>query len=127
MRRVYEVLHGCVAADMVLAMDTPFFAPPEQPEASSNRSWPHVDHNEQDFLTGDWDVWQGLLFAWPSDMSHASTTVKWPRSHLTVCPGTSRRCPRRTTPSRHHRHHRHLWPFRLKPFWLKVSRGNEHN
>lgn len=89
-RRCYEVIHE--TADLVSSCDNSFFAPESQPAAHKNRSWPHVDQNSNDRRyydgegtpVGDWDVWQGILYVWSSQDSHASTTVVLPGSHRTL-------------------------------------------
>jgi len=86
-RRCYEVVHG--TRELVSSCDNPFFAPPAQAEQHDNRYWPHVDHNlhdrrffdEDGHAVGDWDVFQGLLYVWSSESTHASTTVVLPGSH----------------------------------------------
>merc|ERR1719382_371125 len=86
-RRCYEVLHG--TADLVSSCDNPFFSPSAREEQMDNKSWPHVDHNAHDsrffdedgVRVGDWDVFQGLLYVWSSESTHASTTVVLPGSH----------------------------------------------
>lgn len=80
-RRVYEVLHG--TAELVVSVDNSFVSHVTQPEEQSNKSWPHVDQNDHatDVPCKDWDVYQGILYLWGCESSHASTTVIWPRSH----------------------------------------------
>lgn len=86
-RRCYEVIHG--TSDLVSSCDNPFFSPPASEEQHQNRSWPHVDHNFHDKrffdsdgnAVGDWAVFQGILYVWSSESSHASTTVVLPGSH----------------------------------------------
>eukprot|EP00411_Alexandrium_monilatum_P102678 CAMPEP_0175784934 /NCGR_PEP_ID=MMETSP0097-20121207/79070_1 /TAXON_ID=311494 /ORGANISM="Alexandrium monilatum, Strain CCMP3105" /LENGTH=324 /DNA_ID=CAMNT_0017095833 /DNA_START=96 /DNA_END=1067 /DNA_ORIENTATION=+ len=61
-------------------------------EAAENKFWPHVDHNAHDRrifddlgeVVGDWEVYQGLLYAWGCEGSHASTTAVLPGSHQTA-------------------------------------------
>lgn len=87
-RRCYEVIHN--RTDLVSSCDNPFFAPAMQKEEQENRSWPHVDQNLHDnrffddegVPAGQWDVYQGILYVWSSQSSHASTTVVLPGSHL---------------------------------------------
>jgi len=89
-RRTYEVLHG--TNELVSSCDNSFFAPGSSPEEDSNRNWPHVDHNKHDNSVvdedgtpiSDWDVYQGLLYVWPSTDSRSSTTVVWTGSHTDV-------------------------------------------
>jgi len=89
-RRVYEVIHGTGA--LVSSCDNGFFAPGAYQEQTSNRNWPHVDHNVHDMRfsdesgvpLGQWDVFQGLLYVWGSAQTHASTTVLWCGSHREV-------------------------------------------
>lgn len=81
-RRVYEVLHGTAA--LVSSCDNTFFAPGLAKERDKNPSWGHVDYNSNDStgeVQADWEVYQGLLYVWPSISTHASTTVVWPGSH----------------------------------------------
>jgi len=89
-RRAYEVIHG--TNELVSSCDNSFFAPAAHPEQTTNKNWPHVDHNKHDFSTcddegvplSDWEVFQGVLYVWGSDNSHASTTVLWCGSHADV-------------------------------------------
>lgn len=86
-RRCYEIVHG--TRELVSSCDNPFFATPAREEQHQNKSWPHVDHNlhdrrlfdEDGHAVGDWVVFQGLLYVWSSENSHASTTVVLPGSH----------------------------------------------
>lgn len=80
-RRIYEVLHG--TADLVSSTDNAFVANASHEEAETNKSWPHVDQNDNDtrIPCKDWDVYQGILYVWSSEARHASTTVVWPGSH----------------------------------------------
>lgn len=80
-RRIYEKLHD--TSDLCSSCDNSFVANKHQAEASENKSWPHVDQNDHDtrLPCKDWDVYQGLLYVWSSQGSHASTTVVWPTSH----------------------------------------------
>lgn len=90
LRRCYEVIHD--TPDLVSSCDNPFFAPDAYAEAAQNRSWPHVDHNchdnrffdAQGCVVGRWEVFQGLLYVWSSEGTHASTTVVLPGSHRTL-------------------------------------------
>jgi len=90
LRRVYEVLHG--TTELVSSCDNSFFAPGSCRGACENRSWPHVDHNKHDLSVvdqdgapiSDWEVYQGLLYVWPSTDANSSTTVVWPGSHTDV-------------------------------------------
>lgn len=87
-RRCYEIIHG--TEELVSSCDNPFFAPSGQQERHENPAWPHVDHNRHDkrffddqgLAIGDWEVFQGILYVWSSEESHASTTVVLPGSHL---------------------------------------------
>lgn len=91
-RRVYEVLHN--TDDLVSSCDNSFFAPSthtaKKPDFNTN--WPHVDHNIHDgsiFDANDvpisqWDVYQGVLYVWGSNVPRASTTVVWCGSHKGV-------------------------------------------
>jgi hypothetical protein len=89
-RHVYEVIHGTDA--LVSSCDNGFFSPAAYREQTSNRNWPHVDHNAHDMRfsdesgtpLGQWDVFQGLLYVWGSEQTHASTTVLWCGSHREV-------------------------------------------
>jgi len=81
-RRVYEVLHE--TTDLVSSFDNSFVTTDTEQqgeEAMENRLWPHVDQNDHDFIIGHQDVYQGLLYCWPSSEPRSSTTVVWPRSH----------------------------------------------
>merc|ERR1711963_886365 len=86
-RHCYEVIHG--TKDLVSSCDNPFFAPASRPQRQENTSWPHVDQNASDQrfcddegkAVGDWEVFQGILYVWSSESSHASTTVVQPGSH----------------------------------------------
>jgi len=86
-RHCYEVIHG--TTDLVSSCDNSFFATHAKEAQTHNRSWPHVDHNSNDKsifdedgqVVGDWEVYQGLLYVWSSEMHHASTTVVLPGSH----------------------------------------------
>merc|ERR1712232_810469 len=42
------------------------------------------DQNDHDtrLPCKEWDVYQGLVYVWSSEDTHASTTVLWPESHL---------------------------------------------
>lgn len=87
-RRCYEALHG--TQDLVSSCDNTFFAPAAQREERTNRSWPHVDQNVHDRRVfdehgqgiGEWGVFQGLLYIWSAEASHASATALLPGSHL---------------------------------------------
>lgn len=89
-RRVYEAIHG--TSDLVSSCDNSFFACGASRKASENRNWPHVDHNKHDVSVedaegcpiGDWDVYQGILYIWPSTEERCSTTVVWTGSHTDV-------------------------------------------
>lgn len=54
-----------------------------QPEQLTNKNWPHVDQNDHDerIPCKQWEVYQGILYVWSSEATHASTTVVWPGSH----------------------------------------------
>lgn len=90
LRRVYEVLHG--TTKLVSSCDNSFFAPGSSCGNQSNRSWPHVDHNKHDYSVVDedgapiseWEVYQGILYVWPSTDSNSSTTAVWTGSHTDV-------------------------------------------
>lgn len=87
-RRCYEVIHGTDA--LVSSCDNSFFAPGASLEQTTNRNWPHVDHNRHDvqfydedgLCMSDWEVYQGIVYVWDATTSHASTTVVWCGSHL---------------------------------------------
>jgi len=89
-RRVYEVLHG--TDELVSSCDNSFFSSGASNGTGVNRSWPHVDHNRHDCSltdasgksSGDWDVFQGILYVWPSTEPNHSTTVVWTGSHTDV-------------------------------------------
>ena len=68
---------------LVVSVDNTFIANSMQPEATSNKCWPHVDQNDHEnrFPCSDWHVYQGVLYIWGSMGAHASTTVVWPDSH----------------------------------------------
>ena len=78
-RAVYSVLHG--TTDLVSSCDNAFAAT-NQPEEQTNKNWPHVDQNDHDERVPcrDWSIYQGILYLWSSETSHASTTVVWPGS-----------------------------------------------
>lgn len=79
-QKVYQILHE--TEDLVSSCDNSFFSPMSAPEEASNRFWPHVDQNDHDAKIAAFDVYQGLLYCWPSTDSRSSTTVVWPGSHL---------------------------------------------
>jgi len=89
-RRTYEVIHD--TNQLVSSCDNSFFATPAHREQTSTRNWPHVDHNKHDYSEYDdegvpiseWEVYQGLLYVWGANTSHASTTVVWTGSHRDV-------------------------------------------
>lgn len=88
-RKCYEALHA--TEDLVVGVDNAFFVPDAAQEAAVNRSWPHCDLNVHDKTAdadgvplGQWDVYQGIVYVWPSDRLRASTTVVWPGSHRQV-------------------------------------------
>eukprot|EP00588_Corethron_pennatum_P008680 CAMPEP_0194271482 /NCGR_PEP_ID=MMETSP0169-20130528/5246_1 /TAXON_ID=218684 /ORGANISM="Corethron pennatum, Strain L29A3" /LENGTH=307 /DNA_ID=CAMNT_0039013833 /DNA_START=156 /DNA_END=1076 /DNA_ORIENTATION=+ len=77
-RRVYEVLHG--TNDLVSSCDNAFLSVGTE-GVGENRLWPHVDQNDHDFSVAGHDIYQGLLYCWPSTDPRSSTTVVWPGSH----------------------------------------------
>lgn len=81
-RHVYELIYD--STDLVVSCDNPFAANDTQEEQTENGCWPHVDQNIHDtrFPVAEWNVYQGLLYVWSSESSHASTTTVWPCSHL---------------------------------------------
>lgn len=89
-RRAYEILHG--TSELVSSCDNSFFVSSFAQAADSNRSWPHVDQNKHDETVTDaegrfmrdWDVYQGILYVWPSTQECSSTTVVWTGSHTGV-------------------------------------------
>lgn len=89
-KRCYEVIHE--TQDLISSCDNAFFATPAAEDCLENRSWPHVDHNCHDkrfyddngIAVSDWEVYQGLLYVWSSEQTHASTTVVLPCSHLDI-------------------------------------------
>jgi hypothetical protein len=82
-KHVYSALHATAASEMVVSIDNAFVANSSQKEETTNSNWPHVDQNDHDARVPcrDWNVYQGLLYAWGSESTHASTTVVWPSSH----------------------------------------------
>ena len=52
---------------------------------TENSFWPHADQNQRAPESGSWDVYQGIVYVWPSEPSSAfpdtSTTVLLPKSH----------------------------------------------
>mmetsp|Transcript_130425 Transcript_130425/g.260216 ORF Transcript_130425/g.260216 Transcript_130425/m.260216 type:complete len:454 (-) Transcript_130425:121-1482(-) len=80
-KHVYEVLHE--TSNLCASCDNSFVANIHQAEVTKNKSWPHVDQNDHDtrIPCSDWEVYQGNLYIWSSQGSHASTTVVWPGSH----------------------------------------------
>uniref|UniRef100_A0A7S1ZFD9 Uncharacterized protein n=1 Tax=Trieres chinensis TaxID=1514140 RepID=A0A7S1ZFD9_TRICV len=79
-RRCYRALHP-EAERLISSCDNSFFSPADASEERDNRNWPHVDQNCSDTEMGDIDVYQGLLYVWPSMESRASTTVVLIGSH----------------------------------------------
>jgi len=91
-REAYSLLHG--TDRLVVGCDNTFFSPGAEGEGwrHSNKSWPHVDHNMYDRSIqgshrrsiGEWEVYQSILYVWPSTDEAASTTVVWTGSHKDV-------------------------------------------
>ena len=92
--RVHEVfgaLHPNVGP-LVSSLDATFFTPEGSPEWQHDRksvhpSSAHVDQNQHDDRAdlGECTTYQGVLYVWPST-DESTTTVVWPRSHLSVWP-----------------------------------------
>ena len=81
-RQVYAVLHG--AADLVVSCDESFVAHSREVEAKTNPSWPHADQNDHASRVPcrQWELFQGLLYLWPSLAARSSSTVLWQGSRL---------------------------------------------
>ena len=81
-RKVYEILHH--SKHLVSSFDNTFVANRSSANRKSNPLWPHVDQNDCDTSRHfkSWNVYQGLLYIWPSEELRSSTTVVWPKSHL---------------------------------------------
>jgi len=79
---VFAKLFAVTATDLAVGVDCTFWCPYDSPAAESNIEWLHCDQNHRTGLT--WPCFQGVLYVWPSEGEHASTTVIWPGSHREV-------------------------------------------
>merc|ERR1712079_367364 len=76
------------AERLVTSQDITFFTPDGAP-ADRSAFAAHSDQNLHDVRPGlsDCEVYQGILYIWPSAMNgHSSTTVVWPGSHRNIWP-----------------------------------------
>lgn len=74
------------AKGFVTSLDVPFFTPGAQKGATKAKFSAHVDQNKHDVRPGlaDCEVYQGVLYIWPSEDDGTSTTTAWPGSHTSV-------------------------------------------
>ena len=82
-RKVFASIHSLPENELCVGMDTAFYTNPALPEAQeSNKLWPHADLNLAVPQSGEWPVYQSLLYIQGSNLSPGrSTTVIWPKSH----------------------------------------------
>ena len=56
--------------------------PESAPSGQSKKSlWPHVDQNQDHPEVAGLEIYQGVLYVWPSEGEDAPTTFVWPSSH----------------------------------------------
>ena len=85
--RVQAVFASIFGTDeLVCGADNLFYdnraVPPGVAEAERvDRMWPHADQSSHVAGSGQWDVFQGILYLWPAS-EDTSATVIWPASHL---------------------------------------------
>ena len=90
-RRCYETLHAASQTDLAVGLDHPFFAANAAGQ-QTNPEWPHVDlstgsesrEDSNGLPFTEWQVYQSLLYIWPSTGAASSTTVVWPGSHKDI-------------------------------------------
>ena len=88
-RAVFTSIFGCEGGEtgggedgLRVSTDVVFFTPESAPSGQSPKSlWPHVDQNQHDPEVGGLEIYQGVLYIWPSEGEDAATTVVWPGSH----------------------------------------------
>eukprot|EP00455_Lapot_gusevi_P002485 TRINITY_DN1099_c0_g4_i2.p1 TRINITY_DN1099_c0_g4~~TRINITY_DN1099_c0_g4_i2.p1 ORF type:complete len:417 (+),score=117.61 TRINITY_DN1099_c0_g4_i2:94-1344(+) len=80
-RETYATLHQCAPEDLCVGVDLVFFTPPHLPATDVSPSlWPHVDQNIHAGESGEWPIWQSVLYVWGSEAPGASTTIVQLRS-----------------------------------------------
>lgn len=82
-RKVFAAIHSLPEEELCVGLDTAFYTNFALPQAEeSNRLWPHADQNVAVPESGEWDVYQSILYVRGSDEDKGlSTTVVWPKSH----------------------------------------------
>ena len=82
-RKVFSSLHSLKEEELCVGLDTVFYTNPSLPGAEeSGRLWPHADQNLAVPDSGEWDVYQSILYVEGSDEEKGrSTTIVWPKSH----------------------------------------------
>mmetsp|Transcript_1972 Transcript_1972/g.3053 ORF Transcript_1972/g.3053 Transcript_1972/m.3053 type:complete len:439 (-) Transcript_1972:105-1421(-) len=82
-RKVFSSLHQLKDEDLCVGLDTAFYTNPSLAASEeSSQLWPHADQNKAIPDSGDWDIYQSILYVQGSDAEKGlSTTIIWPKSH----------------------------------------------
>ena len=73
-RTLYSRLHDIAESELCVGLDNTFFTPMTTPLNPTSQSlWPHADQNAKCIPSGEWDIFQSVLYVWSSEADGTSS------------------------------------------------------